>query len=283
LKFRFLLILLLLILVGCIRKTHRLPPDQTLLPAKTATRTELFEELETISSQVQSLRGTMAIAVSGGGPRSGVLTEYPDLRGTMVVERPRNIRMQVQIPIVLTTVANMVSDGVHYGVHLPLDNQYLVGDVDAPPSSTNSLKDLRPQQFMAGLFVDIRPHLNDPQVIPTFDEAIDGVHSYYVFTFVRVAGLESRTLEKIWIDRHDLQVGRKQLFAKDGRIEVDARYSNYEPTNGIPFPQVVVLQLPLQDYTVEMNFQKAILNETLPEDAFVLPQPASATVVPVTK
>ncbi len=285
LRFSLFLVFLLGFQAACIKTTRTLPADERLLPAKTATRAELFQQLETTSKQVQTLKGTMSIDLSGGSAKSGVLTEYHQTRGMIVVERPNHIHVQVQAPVVLTTVANMVSDGSQYRVHLPLDNQYMVGDVNAPPTSNNSVKDLRPQQFMAGLFVDIRPYLNNPQVRATFDEAVDGVHSYYIFTFVNIAGPDvfGQTLEKIWIDRGDLQVARKQLYGKDGRLEVDAQYSNYEPVEGIPFPNVVVLRLPIQDYTVKMTFQKPTLNEKLPEDAFQLPQPDGAKLVQVTQ
>jgi len=283
LKFRFILLSLLLIQVGCIKRTRNIPVDQRMLPAQTATRADLFQQLETRSKQVETLKGTMTIALSGGGPKSGKLTEYHETRATIIVERPNNIHVQVQLPIVLSTVANMVSDGSQYRVYLPLDKQYIVGDVTAPPSSKNTVKDLRPQQFMAGLFVDIRPHLNDPMVKPTFDEATEGIHSYYVFTFVHLGGSDAQTLEKIWIDRQDMQISRKQLFGKDGRVEVDARYSNYETVGAIPFPTVVVLQLPLQDYTLKMTFQKIIFNETVPDNAFALPQPEGAKLVQVTQ
>jgi outer membrane lipoprotein-sorting protein len=280
---QFLLVLVLLAQASCIKTTRKLPADQRMLPAKSASRSELFQQLEAKSRQIQTLKGTMNIALSGGGPKSGVLTEYHETRGVIVVERPSNIRVQVQLPIVSTTVANMVSDGRQYRVWLPLDKQYMIGDVDAPPSSNNTVKDLRPQQFMEGLFVDIRPYLGNSEVKQTFEEATEGVRSFYVFTFVNFAGTEARTLEKIWIDRLDLQVSRKQVFGKEGRIEVDAQYTGYQPMNGISFPQNVELQLPLQDYTVKMEFQKTTLNESVPEDAFTLPQPEGAKLVQVTK
>ena len=159
----------------------------------------------------------------------------------------------------------------------------MIGDVNAPPSSQNSVKDLRPQQFLAGLFVDIRQYLNNAQVKPTFDEATEGIHSYYVFTFINVAGSDARTLEKIWIDRFDLQVTRKQVFGNDGRMQLDAQYFNYETIDGTPFPLFVTLQLPLQDYTIKMTFQKPVLNDPLPENAFALPQPEGAKLVQVTQ
>src|SRR5207244_3986286 len=242
-----LFLLVLLVQASCVKKTRNLPADQRLLPAKTATRMELLQGLETKSKQMQTLKGIMSIAVSGGGPRAGVLTEYHETRGTILVERPDHIHVQIQVPLVLTTVANMVSDGMQYRIHFPLQNQYMIGDVNAPPSSQNSVKDLRPQQFLAGLFVDIRQYLNNAQVIPTFDEATEGIHSYYVFTFINVAGSDARTLEKIWIDRFDLQVTRKQVFGNDGRMQLDAQYFNYETIDGTPFPLFVTLQLPLQD------------------------------------
>ncbi|HYR42464.1 MAG TPA: DUF4292 domain-containing protein [Terriglobia bacterium] len=275
------MILLLLVPASCISRKHVLPEEQRLLPAKTATRAELFQELETRSKAVQSLQGTISLDLSGGGAKSGVLTEYHQTTGYVVVDRPRHIRFKVVAPIVLSTIADMVSDGRQYRVSIPVKNQFFVGDVNAPMNSKTALANLRPQHLLDGLFVDIRPYLKNPnQVKSALEETTEGRRSFYVFSFVNIAGPEAQLLEKLWIDRADMQISRKQVFGKDGRLESNVEYSNYALEGGEEsFPQSVVIQRPVEEYTLKMTFQKTTLNEKLADDAFNLQPPDGAELV----
>jgi outer membrane lipoprotein-sorting protein len=276
--------LLLLVQISCVKRTIVVPQAQRLLPAKDATRSELFQVLQERSKQIETLNATVAVEFSRGGAKSGVLDEYRQTKGYVFVQRPSLIRVQVQMPIVLTTVAIMVSDGKQYRLSIPVKNQFAIEDVDAPITPKSSLSNLRPQIFLDGLFVDVRPYLNKPTVKNTFEESVVGIHSYYVFSFFDTAGPEAELLEKIWIDRLDLEVGRKQVFGKDGRIETDVEYENYHhEDHGIPFPEAIVIHRPIEDFTVKMTFQKTTLNEKLETKVFDLPRPEGSELVQLTK
>jgi outer membrane lipoprotein-sorting protein len=264
---------------SCIKKTTVVPPDQRLLPAKNATRSELLQDLQTKGKQIETLKGTMTLDLSRGGAKSGVLDQYRQTKGYVIVERPSQIRIQVQLPIVLTTVAIMVSDGQQYRLSIPIKNQFAVQDLNAPVNPKSSLSNLRPQIFLDGLFVDITKHLNAPSIKSLFEESVAGIHSYYVFSFFDTAGPELELLEKIWIDRTDLQVSRKQVYGKEGRLETDVDYENYHSQGGIPFPQVVVIHRPLEDFTVKMTFQQTTMNEKVDMTVFDLPRPEGSELV----
>jgi hypothetical protein len=278
------LLTLLLIPAGCISisRTRVIPQSQRLLPAKTATKEELLKSLEEKSKLVHTLKGTVTMDVSGGGSQSGVLTEYRQTTGYVLVDRPENIRVKVLAPIVASTVFDMVSVGRQYRVSIPVKNQFAVGDVDQPINSKSPIASLRPQHLLDGLFVDITPYLDKPEVKFSFSEQIEGQRSYYVFTFIDASaqGREVRTLEKLWIDRNDdLEVARKQIFRPDGRIETDVQYSNYHIEGKMHFPEIVVIQRPVEDYTLKMTFQKATLNDKLPDNAFDLERPEGSELV----
>jgi len=283
LSFHILIVLLLMVQASCVKKTIVVPQEQRLLPAKNATRSELLQGLQIKGKQIETLKGTVSLDLSRGGAKSGVLDQYRQTRGYVIVERPSEIRIQVQLPIVLTTVAIMVSDGQQYRLSIPIKNQFAVQDVNAPVNPKNSLSNLRPQIFLDGLFVDITPHLNKPTVKSLFEETIVGIRSYYVFSFFETAGPEPELLEKIWIDRTDLQVSRKQVYGKEGRLETDVDYENYHNQDGIPFPQVVLIHRPLEDFTVKMTFQQTTMNEKLDAKVFDLPRPEGSELVQLTQ
>ena len=282
LKAEIVLIFLLLFPASCVSRKRVLPEEQRLLPAKSATRAELVQDLETRSNSIQTLQGTVSLDLSGGGAKSGVLTEYHQTTGYVVVDRPKQIRFKVVAPIVLSTIADMVSDGRQYRVSIPVKNQFLVGDVNAPANSKTALANLRPQHLLDGLFIDVRPYLNKAQVKSVLEEAVQGRRSYYVFSFINIGGSEAQLMEKLWIDRTDMQVSRKQVFAKEGRLETDVEYLDYQSESTESFPQTVVIQRPLEEYTLKMTFQKAAFNQKLADDSFNLERPEGSELVRLT-
>ena len=282
LKAEIVLILLLLFPASCISRKRVLPEEQRLLPAKPATRAELVQDLEAKSNSIQTLQGTVSLDLSGGGAKSGVLTEYHQTTGYVVVDRPKQIRFKVVAPIILSTIVDMVSDGGQYRVSIPVKNQFFVGDVNAPANSKTALVNLRPQHLLDGLFIDVRPYLNKAQVKSVLEEAVQGRRSYYVFSFINIGGSEAQLMEKLWIDRTDMQVSRKQVFAKEGRLETDVEYLDYQSEGAESFPQTVVIQRPLEEYTVKMTFLKAAFNQKLADDTFNLERPDGSELVRLT-
>ena len=120
---------------------------------------------------------------------------------------------------------------------------------------------------------------------PVGKTKVQGTHSYYVIGFIQdVSGEEAEYVEKLWIDRsEDLQVTRKQIFGKAGRLETDVQYQNYQLQDGISFPQTVVISRPVEDYTVKMAFTSRTFNEAIPEEVFNLPRPEGSELVQLTK
>ena len=264
---------------GCLATKRVVPVEERLLPAQSATRGELLQKLEERSKAVMTLTGTITLDASGGALKTGILTEYRQTKGFIIVQRPNHIRLKAQAPLALATVFDMVSDGQTFHVSIPLKNQFFEGDTHAPSKSANPILNLRPQHILAALFVDISPYLNNQNVHSVLEETTAGRSSYYVFQFVDVGSAEAQLLEKIWIDRLNLEIVRKQIFGKDGKMETDVQFSQYQPTDGVPFPQVILIQRPNDDYMLKMTFQKTNLNNELAADSFRLERPAGSELV----
>jgi outer membrane lipoprotein-sorting protein len=282
-KFRIVLLLLLAVQASCISRKRVLSQDERLLPAKNATREELLHQIEERSNSIQTLQGTIFLDLSGGGAKSGVLTEYHQTTAYVVVDRPQQIRFKVVVPIVLSTIADMVSDGRQVRVSIPLKNQFVVGSASEPLVTKTALANLRPQHLLDGMFVDIRPYLKNPRVKALMEESVQGRRSYYVFSFIDISGDYAELLEKLWIDRTDMQISRKELFGKDGRVETEVEYSNYQADGENLFPHTIMIQRPVEEYTLKMAFQKATLNQKLSEDAFNLQRPEGSDLVQVAR
>ena len=142
---------------------------------------------------------------------------------------------------------------------------------------------LRPQHILDALFVDIEPYLNNSRVRSFMEEAINGRVRYYVIQFVDIDDKDTKLLEKIWIDRTNLQVTRKQVFTVDGAVQTDVQFSGYQNLGGTMFPQVINIERPIEDYNVKITFQPSSmkLNGKLSDNAFQLDQPSGSELVQV--
>ena len=278
-KLRIVIALLLFVQAGCISTKRVVPAELRPLPARTVSRDDLLSGLEERSRQIRTLQATVALDASGGAMTTGVLTEYRQTKGFVLVERPSHIRLKAQAPLALATVFDMVSDGREYRVSIPIKNKFIVGNANTPGTEKNPILNLRPQHIVNALFVDIAPYTTNSQVRSILEEATEGRRSYYVFSFINIAERAAQLIEKLWIDRFDLQVIRKQIFGKDGKVDTDVEYSAYQLQGDIAFPSVILIQRPTDDYALRMTFQKTSVNEKLPADAFNLERPQGAELV----
>jgi outer membrane lipoprotein-sorting protein len=281
LKLRIIIVLLLLGQVGCISVSRRrvVPAAERPLPAKTVSRADLLMGLEEKSKQIRTLQATVALDASGGALTTGVLTEYRQTKGFVVVDRPSHIRIKAQAPLALATVFDMVSDGKQYRVSIPIKNKFIVGNANTPGKEKNPILNLRPQHIVNALFVDVMPYVANSKVRSILEEAVEGRQSYYIFSFINIAEDTAQLIEKLWIDRGNLEVTRKQIFGVDGKVDTDVQYSEYQLQGDVSFPSVILIQRPTDDYSLKMTFQKTSVNEKLAADAFILEQPPGAELV----
>jgi outer membrane lipoprotein-sorting protein len=171
-----------------------------------------------------------------------------------------------------------VSDGRQYRVSIPVRNKFAVGDTNAPGKEKNAILNLRPPVILNALFVDIMAYLNSARIRATLEEAREGRRSFYVLSFINVGSDEAQLVEKLWVDRANLKVSRKQTFRDDGKVEMDVEYS-YSPLGTPDFPEIVTIQRPVEGYSLKMTFQKTLINVKLAQDAFELQRPAGSELV----
>jgi hypothetical protein len=77
-----------------------------------------------------------------------------------------------------------------------------------------------------------------------------------------------------------MQVRRKEIFGRDGKLDTDVQYQEYQGgVEGAVFPHVIDIKRPSDDYALKITFQKAAVNQPLEADSFVLPRPEGAELV----
>ena len=288
---------LALICCGCGSSGHvsvvkATPPAQKPV-VRDATREELLEKYNAIARGVNSLNATVELKPIAGSRYSGIIEEYHEVKAFLLAERPANIRVIGQAPVIGTTVFDMASDSETFRVSIPAKNKFLVGSVALERASAKPIENLRPQHLLeALLWPEIRK-----QETALFEEFNDEAGRYYVLTVLR-GGYQTEILRKIWFDRADLEVARLEAFGPKGVLLSDIHFSSWQPVappaslSGTPessvgpkpaqdFPRAIRIERPHDDYRLDLQVIKISLNDEIPPERFKLEAPAGLELVRV--
>jgi hypothetical protein len=272
---------------GTIKTTTKLPP-QTKPVIRDATREELLDKYNEIARGVKSVNATVELKPTAGSKYSGVIEEYHEAKAFLLAQRPAQIRMVGQAPVIGKTVFDMASDAETFRVYIPPKNKFLIGSIALERASDKPIENLRPQHLLDAL---LWPEIRKEEIV-LFEEFNDETARYYILTVLR-GGYRSEILRKIWFDRSNLQISRLQSFGPKGILVSDIHLSDWEPVIGDQenpgaaarpdraFPRQIRIDRPHDDYRLDLQITKLTLNEDLPPDRFKLEQPPGTELVRV--
>src|SRR4029077_20441232 len=244
---------------GHIKTITKLPP-QAKPVVRDATRDELLEKYNEIARVVKSVNAAVELKPTAGSRYSGIIEEYHEVKAFLLAQRPAQIRVIGQAPVLGKTIFDMASDGETFRVWIPSKNKFLVGSVSAERISEKPIENLRPHHLLDAL---LWPEIRKEEAV-LFEEFNDERARYYVLTVLR-GGYRTEILRKIWFDRRDMQVARLQEFGPRGVLQSDARFSDWEPlvadqeqTAGTPpgitsFPRGITVCKPHDDYRLDLS------------------------------
>ncbi len=251
-----------------------------------ATQPQLREVYDAQAKAVRTINATVKMTPVAGSAYSGVIQEYHEVGGFILMARPEFIRIIGQAPLVPKNIFDMVSDGKTFHIFIPSKNQFLVGSTTLERAAKSPIENLRPQHILDAFFW---PEL--PTGAPVLFEQFDALpEHYYVLTLLRGAGKDVEIDRKIWFDRADLHISRVEIYGPAGRLDADIAYSDWQPVGdttagsvdaALTFPRAVVIRRPQQDYQLTVAVTKLVLNGDVPTDRFNLAQPAGSQLVRV--
>lgn len=246
--------------VGCISvKTENKTP--TLLKTEVATQAELMAEVNRFA-RVASMRAKVDLKFEDNSfAQFGSKEVYRSADGEIVVQRPANILLKVQVPVIKSDVAQMTSDGEKFRVAILQDGgsgkykKFVIGsnradysklqkELDEPNGGDPALK----QNVNA--FANIRPqHFTDAMLVRPTDSANLYAHStiyqveedpsqkkksplrtvnrgYYLLDeYIRNEAGGQVIARRFWFDRvGGIRLARQQIFDANGEIESDIVY-----------------------------------------------------------
>jgi hypothetical protein len=246
-----------------------------------ATSAELVQRINSRSESIRTLVATVELEPTAGSVYSGVIKEYRDVRGFILLQAPNQIRMLGQAPVVRTTLFDMVSDGREFRLSIPPKNKFIVGKTDFRRAAKNSLENLRPQHIMDALLV---PGLDAEKERFVVEEAEEGAQRFYVVSVVEPGESGELALKrKVWFERTNLDLARLQLYGAHGAYLEDVYYAAYQDFGGVNFPSRIEIRRPVEDYRLVIRVEKATFNQPIAAEKFELNKPEGAELVELGK
>jgi len=281
-----LLVLCLLSTTGCLFRNHRVESKRSNAPLKTATQQELVAEINSLASKITTMNATVDIDTTVGGEKRGKVTEYQQIRGYILMQKPAMLRMIGLVPIVRNRAFDMVSDGDKFKLSIPPKNRFIVGSNQLTKISSNPLENLRPQVIYSALLMpEIDPQNEIAVLVEGSQLVVDPkTHkpvtqpNYHIAVIRRGAKDNWHLYRVIFFNRADLTPYRQTIYDEKGALATDVTYSAPQEYNGVQYPSLIEIVRPQEEYSITLKMVKLTLNEPLTPDKFQLDMPPGATL-----
>jgi len=253
-----------LFLSGCIKPSDKVERAK-LLKTENAAQSELLNEINRFAA-VKSMRAKMDWKFEDNSyAEIGLAEKYKTADGEVVVQRPSNILLKIQIPIIKTDVVQMTSDGSKFRVAILLDDtsdgkykkfvsgtneadysalQEQVKNLDlngkAMQQNVNAFANIRPQHFTDAILVRPIDTEKNAYVQSTIMQEEEDVakakksplrkvlRGYYLLDeLTRNADGSLKIKRRFWFDRvGGIRLARQQIFDAKGEIDSDITYGS---------------------------------------------------------
>ena len=263
LKFYLLLITFVIFLNGCSVFSPKESVERAkLLKTEDATQTDLMETVNRFA-KVNSMRAKIYLKFEDNSyAEVGLAEKYKTADGEIVVQRPANILLKVQLPIVKSDIVQMTSDGAKFRVavlndggsgkykkfvlgtnnadYTPLQQEVdkINGDAKELKQNVNAFSNLRPQHFTEAVLVRPIDTENFSYLTTTisqeeFDLSVKKksplkwvLRGYYLLDEIRKNDDGTLSISRrFWFDRvGSIRLARQQIFDAKGEIESDIVY-----------------------------------------------------------
>jgi outer membrane lipoprotein-sorting protein len=205
-----------------------------------------------------------------GSSEKSKITEYKDVRGYILFRKPSDIRIIGLYPVVRNKAFDMVSNGKDFRLYLPSSNRFVIGSNQLIARSPNKIENLRPQHFLEALMVAPMQPGDKAELVNLTDED----NAVYILHIVRIQpDGEILPTRSVWFSRINLHMARQLVYDPAGNILTDARYSDWQNYDGVPFPKTIEIDRPQDEYAVVLTVVKIEINRGVSDDKFVLEQP----------
>ena len=276
-----------LLLSGCslLPTKRHLPVPKAPANVQTVTPEELIDQVNRRWANFQNLTATVEIKATLLKAQEGLATDYPTVRGFIVMEKPNHLRVVGQYLGI--RVFDMASDGNTFTLVIPQKDRAIEGPNSVTKKSENQFENLRPGFFFDAMMVrgvepeDYFTETSDTETIE--DAAKKHLYSMpeYILNITRHdpgGSRRDKPVRVITFHRDDLLPSNQDLYDDQGNLESQVSYSNYVSFGESSYPTRVVIKRPLEGIQLVLTVEKVQQNLKLPTDQFVAKIPPGTAI-----
>ncbi len=278
-------LVLLLPLTGCLVSTHAVDKIEIAPNVQTATLDELLKKLETQYAAVDTLNLRVNITPTEGGAHRGEVKQISSFAGYILLRKPADLNVIMLLPFVRSEALDMVSDGKDFKLVIPPQSRAITGSETVTKPEANGLYNLRPNDIRVALqippvapddFVSLTLHsrllpraggrktdIEEPDYDLAVLKPIDSVRGGHNLQRERVIHFSRVTLLPYELD----------LYNADGQIVETVTFDKYQKFGDVDYPMSIHISRPLNEYTLQIDINKLILNQQMDDEQFKLPIP----------
>jgi hypothetical protein len=275
-----------MVLTGCYKHTRIVEQIRTPDVVMNASANALIRNLNANFDALHTLNTSVTLTTSVGGGHAGKVTTYTSFKGYILVRKPRDLRVLLQMPVFGGVMMDMVSDGNNFKLVIPPQNKALVGTDEVKTPSKKPLENLRPHVFLDGFLIQgVSPDdfvaLTQSDRILTTDvrkhQAIEEP-DYDLAVLHKQAGNILQTVRVLHYSRVTLLPFQQDIYDEGGRIVTTVLYDKYQKFGDIDFPTSIDIRRPYDEYELKIDVTKLTVNKPLDNDQFNLEIPTGMTI-----
>lgn len=275
-------------LTGCFSTTRLVLKTQAPTVYQTATVEQVEQQVSERDAAIKTLKAQVEITATTGGSKEGKVKEYTSFTGYIFIQKPEDLRVILQLPLIGSSALDMVSDGKTFTLKRASShgNVWVQGTDKVTKPSKNGLENLRPAVFLDSLLVpgvksDEYVTLSESQRVLHEDKRhkMETVEPDYDLTVMKTKSGNVLQVERvIHISRITMLPFQQDIYNDAGEIATEATYDDYQTYGGQQFPDLITIRRPIDEYSLKIQVMKLTLNEPFEADQFQLTIPDGVTV-----
>jgi outer membrane lipoprotein-sorting protein len=275
-----------MVLTGCYKHTRIVEQLRAPDVVMNASATELIQKLNANFDALHTLNTSVTLTASVGGSHAGKVTTYTSFKGYILMRKPRDLRVIMQVPVFGGIALDMVSDGNNFKLVIPPQNKAMVGTDEVKTPSKKPLENLRPNVFLDGFLIrgvspdDSVALTQDDRVLTTDVRKHQAIEEpdYDLAILHKESGNVLQTARVLHYSRVTLLPFQQDIYDNSGRIVTTVLYDKYQKFGDLDFPMSIDIRRPYDEYELKIIVTKLTANKSLDNDQFDLQIPAGMTI-----
>jgi outer membrane lipoprotein-sorting protein len=265
------------LLSGCLVTRRKLPVPKAPSVVQDATSESLVKQLNDRWNALQTLNATVEMKATVTHSLKGESSEYPSIRGIILLKKPSMLRVYGRVPVVGTRLFDMASDGKDFVLWIPSKNEAIEGPAtESQTKSASQFENMRPGFFFDSMVVRGLEPGDEYYVTADTDTVEDASKKHlllvpeYLLNIVhrKPGSQELEPVRVIHFHREDLLPHQQDLYDQQGTLRTQVFYGAYAPYGENKYPSTITIRRPVEELQITLTLEKLTENAALPNEDF---------------